>query len=168
MAICSVWQSHAIHRMQRQFLAAWEGDAAARASFVQRHHGRPLGALAAYALANERGKNGDWNGAAELYGHGTAMDRPGLDGIAALARAVALVRADRTDQARQLLTLLVSNGKRSPTVLGGALYLQALIAYRDGQFSLVRSTLDALGQVSSSGVWTEKAALLDLALRQKI
>ncbi|MDR3117133.1 MAG: hypothetical protein LBT98_00980 [Puniceicoccales bacterium] len=164
LPIRSSCRARSLRRLQEQFLAAWPGGLAARLAFVNSQGNRPLGALMAYAIACEREARGDWEDAAALYAGGECWRGTGLDGIAALARAVALIRSGEGSRARSLLATLAADRRRSRTVRGGAWYLQALAAYGEGEWELARAALDELSRLAPTGIWEQKAALLALAV----
>ncbi|MDR3316760.1 MAG: hypothetical protein LBS68_01620 [Puniceicoccales bacterium] len=159
------WKKYRMGRMQEKFLAALESpDALQR--FAGHYRTKPLGALAAYMLGNRALRMGEFAAAAHhFFAASGILSNTEFDGVATLAAAVASIRDGETQWAREKLTRLASDEDQISVVRAGAVYMQALLAYEEGDLESARTSADSIAHLPSSGIWGTKAAILAAALR---
>jgi cytochrome c-type biogenesis protein CcmH/NrfG len=160
------WQAITAHRdrvMQHQFLEALDHSERLE-PFAQRYRSQPLGALAWFLVGNDRSGEGNFSAAADAYSHCGALKSAQLDGVATLARAVALLENGDGNAAESLLRSLTNDGKQLSVVRGGSWYFLGWIYHGRGRDDLAKAALDAIGQLPFPGIWAQKAALLALEL----
>lgn len=157
----AVFRRSRVARAQSRFAAAQKSPDAL-AAFASCFGNLPLGALASYGTADYAANRGDFIAAATAYGRCKALAAAKLDGLAAIAGAIALARSGEPREAMVRLVAVASDEVQPTIVRAGARYFQALLAREEGQPSLAHEALEALSQLPERGDWDRRAAVLSL------
>jgi hypothetical protein len=153
------WQDRS---MQRNFLAALEYPEQMEV-FATKYRSRPLGALAWFMIGNGKGGTDNFSAAA-AYSHCDGLKIARFDGMATLARAVALLRSGEESAAESLFRSLANDGAQPSVVRGGGWYFLGWINHGRGRDDLAKTALNAIFQLPFPGIWAPKAALLSREL----